>query len=139
MNTKLIVAIAILVLLGIISFNYYDSSQSQQSLAMSIEDKVKLDTIANQWERNSELASKASTTERPVIIEEMQTLRDETAELKVTPCLISPKKSLLAAMDAEITVYSSLKADAEATIKTDANNVYKSIKKYHETVEECTN
>lgn len=42
-------------------------------------------------------------------------------------------------MDAEITVYSSLKADAEATIKTDANNVYKSIKKYHETVEECTN
>ena len=139
MNTKLIVAIAILVLLGIISFNYYDSSQSQQSLAMSIEDKVKLDAIVNQWERNSELASKASTTERPVIIEEMQTLRDETAELKVTPCLIIPKKSLLAAMDAEITVYSSLKADAEATIKTDANNVYKSIKKYHETVEECTN
>lgn len=65
MNTKFIDAIVILVLIGIISSNYYstdNSSQSEKVLAIS-------------------RTTKMYTTGWPAIIEEMQTLRDKLRKM----------------------------------------------------------
>ncbi len=138
MNTKIIIAVVVIALLGVIGFSYYGSSQSKQHIVASQEDKVELNNIVNQWEQNSEEVRTASATAKPAVVKDMQSLRDKANNLEVTPCLAPAKESLLVAMDSEIASYQKLMLDTNATIGEEANSVYKAIEKYHDIADECT-
>ncbi|WP_350557594.1 hypothetical protein [Psychrobacter sp. CAL346-MNA-CIBAN-0220] len=137
MKIKMIVAIAVIALLGIIGFKYYSSTQSKVSVVATEESLAKLNNITNRWEHNSEAVSKAPKAKLPAAIKDMQSLRREANKLGVTPCLTSAQNNLLVAMDSEIAGYLKLMADDDAVITTDINRVYQAITKYHEIVEKC--
>jgi hypothetical protein len=102
------------------------------------EDRAKLDDIMNRWNDNSVVASRTSRIALAPVVKDMQALRREANDLRVTPCLTKAQANMLAGMDSELNAYLDFMADSKAELTKDFIGKYEAHAKYYEIIVKCT-